>query len=628
MTTHPPQQLSDLHTLLGTLYPPGGSASAADTPQLAPFCQTLGLATLIFLRAPGKLQGAEPATDPDAGHIACAYRDRTEGWLVARPQTGAPLEAEARCALVLAGERIALEISHRALEQSVAESALEAQAIEIISREMTWGSNIDTLLDVVLRQAVHISRAAGGALYLHTEQGAELSLQTGWPPGQNWGPARIPVGCGIVGWVAEHARALHTLDQGGSPGAGAEGHTNQLAVPLISQGTVIGVLSLESAGHTPFTPTHERVLAVFAAQAAKAIAAARLIRDLRKERDLRENILAGTPNGVITVDDQRRVVLMNKAARHLFATGEPPDGPPGSPIERYLPQAPFLERLHRVLEGDTETETLELAQGSGADRQQYSINLFRLRWGDEWGASLVIKDVTQQRKLDEHVLRMGRVASLGQLAAGIAHEIRNPLTGIGITLDILREEPGLSAAGLEMIGDISREIDRLEALIHGLLDFARPRQSEHRPMRLAKTLEWHRTFREQCRNKGVEFTLEMAANPKVTGDPERLKQLFLNLAINALDATEAGGSICLTAGVHDGPDGAEHARVVVSDTGRGMDTETLEQMFDPFFTTKSDGTGLGLSIVHSIVEQHGGHLEVTSTPGVGTTCRVKLPICG
>ena len=359
---------------------------------------------------------------------------------------------------------------------------------------------------------------------------------------------------------------------------------------------------------------------------AEAVATARLIRDLRAERDLRDTILAGTPYGVIAVDDGRRVILMNNAARHFFAGSEAPGAQRGNPIERYLPQAPFLERLQRVLGGATELETLDLGEESGPDQHHYLINIFQLRQGDDGGATVIVRDVTRQRKLDEQVLRMGRVASLGQLAAGIAHEIRNPLTGISITLDILREEPGLSGEGQEMISDISREIDRLEALIHGLLDFARPQQAQHRPMRLAKTLDWHRTFREQCRNKGLECTLEMDANPKVAGDPDRLKQLFLNLAINALDATDAGGRVTLRAGVDTAADGVERARVEVSDTGRGMDGQTLEQVFDPFFTTKSEGTGLGLSIAHSIAEQHGGSIEVTSVPGTGSTFRVDLPL--
>ena len=357
----------------------------------------------------------------------------------------------------------------------------------------------------------------------------------------------------------------------------------------------------------------------------EASAAARLIDGLRQERDLRENVLAGAPNGVIAVDAERRVILMNNAARHFFAEGEAPGLQQDNPVERYLPQQPLLERLQRVLSGASDMEVLELSQGAAAHRRDYLINISPLCRGEARGATLVARDMTEQRRLDEQVLRIGRVASLGRVAAGIAHEIRNPLTGISITLDILREEQGLSAEGQEMITDISREIDRLEALIHGVLDFARPQPVQHRPMRLAKALEWHRTFREQCRKKGLSCHLDLEANPKIQGDPERLKQLFLNLAINALDATDPGGRVTLRTCVDDSPEGRRQVWVEIQDTGRGMDEQTVQQVFDPFFTTKNEGTGLGLSIAHSIAEQHGGTIEVTSAPGAGTTFRVELP---
>ena len=143
-------------------------------------------------------------------------------------------------------------------------------------------------------------------------------------------------------------------------------------------------------------------------------------------------------------------------------------------------------------------------------------------------------------------------------------------------------------------------------------------------MRMAKALEWHRTFEKQCGRKGVVFFLDLGPNPKIEGDPEKLKQLFLNLAINALEVTPGGGEIRVR--VSSAEDG--WVRVVVEDTGPGMDPETLAHAFDPFFTTKNEGTGLGLAIAHSIVEQHGGRIDVESEPGRGTRFTVELPAHG
>jgi signal transduction histidine kinase len=238
---------------------------------------------------------------------------------------------------------------------------------------------------------------------------------------------------------------------------------------------------------------------------------------------------------------------------------------------------------------------------------------------------LVLQDLTDQKRLDEQVHRMARLASIGQLAAGIAHEIRNPLTGVGISLDILRDEAGLSLEGRGLLDDINREIDRLEHLIRGLLDFARPQPVHMHPLRIAGALQWLGTFREQCSKKGVRFHFELKDNPRIKGDREKLKQVFLNLAINALEATDQGDEVRIFAEAVSA-DGQPWARVVVEDTGRGMDGETAAQVFNPFFTTKSEGTGLGLAIAHSIVEQHGGRIDVQSSPGTGTRLVVELPV--
>jgi signal transduction histidine kinase len=388
----------------------------------------------------------------------------------------------------------------------------------------------------------------------------------------------------------------------------------------LSEGRVLGVLGVESSTEDAFSEAHEEIVGIFAAQAAKAIEAGRLFQTVRQERDFRERILGGTPNGVVALDPARRILWFNDAARRLLALDEGF----GNPIERYLPHPEFLESLRRVLGGEDALSAREMSLGAGLDARHLEVKVFPTGQGELGGAALILQDVTDRRRLDAQLDRMGRLASIGQLAAGVAHEIRNPLTGLGISIDILGEEEGLSASGRALLGDMAREIDRLEALIRGLLDFARPQPVRPRPMRVAKALEWQGTFREQCRKKGVRFDAELRGNPKLRGDPEKLKQLFLNLAINALEATEPGGEIRICCD-QVRLKGTAWVRVMVEDTGPGMDPEVLAQVFNPFFTTKSEGTGLGLAIAHSIVEQHGGRIDARSEPGAGTRFIVDLP---
>ncbi len=532
-----------------------------------------------------------------------------------RGRPGEPGVEEILMLRILA-HHVGLVLENQALHEANESRIRHLLAVQRVSREMTSTLDLDQLLGMVVNEALDLTGGEAGALYLLEPGGERLRLAAwaGAPPARE----EIPVGYGISGWVAHHGRPLRVTDAG-SEDAGYASRKNHLAVPLLSEGRVVGTLSLEAGGDRPFTPTHEEVLGIFAAQAAKAIEASRFLRQIREERDLRDGILSGTPNGVISVDARRRVALMNPAARRVLEVSEDPEG---QPLERYLSEPAFLEGLRRVLGGESSLEEVPVTRGTGPGACHLLLSVFPLGEGASRGATVIVQDLTERRRLDEGVQRMARLASIGQLAAGIAHEIRNPLTGMAISLDILREEEGMSEAGRGLVEDIHREIDRLESLIRGLLDFARPQPVEARPMRVAKALEWHRTFEKQCREKGVTLTVDLGPNPKVQGDPEKLKQLFLNLAINALEATPPGGRIRIEARRLAG---TPWVRVIVEDTGSGMDPEILAQVFDPFFTTKHEGTGLGLSIAHSIVDQHGGRIDAESEPGRGTRFTVDLP---
>ncbi|MDW7709309.1 MAG: GAF domain-containing protein [Deferrisomatales bacterium] len=539
-------------------------------------------------------------------------------WVRARPT----MLAAAPGVLATVAGHVGLVLRTRELLEGNLGKIQQILALQRVSRQMTSGAELGGLLRMVVQEALRLTEADGGALYLL--EGADpghlsLAAWAGEPPPP--GRERVPLGYGIVGWVARGGGPLRVSDRGaGREGTAYASRRSQLAVPLVSDARVLGVLAVEGSREESFSPNHEELLGLFAAQAAKAIEARRYLQEIREERDLREQILDGTPNGVIAVDSQRRVILMNGAARSFLGIEEAPEG---NPLERYLMSPPFLERVNRVLGGEDSSETCEIGPEGRLEARCLLASVFALGPRPR-GATVILQDFTEHRRLDERVQRMSRLASLGQLAAGIAHEIRNPLTGVGISLDILREEPGLSGDGRALLDDINREIDRLETLIRGILDFARPQPPQFRVMRVAKALEWHRTFEEQCRKRSIRFRCDLRGNPKVRGDPEKLKQLFLNLAINALDAVPAGGEIRVWT---DRVGGKPHpwARVSVEDSGSGMDEETLAQVFNPFYTTKNEGTGLGLSIAHSIVEQHRGRIDVQSRPGRGSRFIVDLP---
>ena len=497
-----------------------------------------------------------------------------------------------------------------------------AVAIKALGDGVALDGDPDALFNLILTHAVSLVGGKAGGFYLVDGEAGEVRLVASRPRGEK----PIRAGKGSESTIADPTGQMATALKAGRDGFALKRlGTNRVAATVATEGKLLGLLVLAWEGERRFGAVEKRSLAAYAQVAAKFLSAATAIRELEGERDLLENILGGTPNGVIALDQNRRVIMMNKAARRYILPERMAEAVKGNPVERYLPQPEFAAKLADVLAKRSDLEKMELNLGEGTGKKNYSLKIFNLSRGPLNGATIILQDLTEQRKLDEEVARMGRVASIGQLAAGVAHEIRNPLTGIAITLDILRDQEKLTRGGTEMIEDISREIDRLETLIRGLLDFARPQDARRRPMRLAKALEWHRTFQEQCRKKGVAFSLELEANPKIEGDPERLKQLFLNLALNALDATEAGGKVTIRATLDASTRLNERVKVEVRDTGKGMDAQTVQRIFDPFFTTKNEGTGLGLSIAHSIVGQHAGAMDVASTPGIGTTFTVNLP---
>lgn len=227
---------------------------------------------------------------------------------------------------------------------------------------------------------------------------------------------------------------------------------------------------------------------------------------------------------------------------------------------------------------------------------------------------------------DLHQREMARaehLATLGELAAGLAHEIRNPLAGIAGVVDIMGRELPTNSASRTVIGDVHREILHIQAILNDLLSYARPRPPNFHPANLNTTIEQAVVLsRQQVRTKPIQVTFEPnPALPLVEHDPALIQQVALNLLLNGIQAISGTGE------VHVALSQERDAVVIqVSDTGRGIPAEALPRIFKPFFTTRTEGTGLGLSLANSIVQSHGGRIDVTSAPGKGSQFKVSLPL--
>lgn len=224
--------------------------------------------------------------------------------------------------------------------------------------------------------------------------------------------------------------------------------------------------------------------------------------------------------------------------------------------------------------------------------------------------------------LENRIKRVEKMASLGEMAAGLAHEIKNPLASIAGSIQMLKEDLSGPSHQSKLMEIVLRETDRLSTLVTSFLMFARPPQGSPRVFDLAKLLgDTFALFKKDMhRRKHIEFQLELQEGLWVRLDPEQIKQVVWNLLLNAAEAIESKGKIALRM------EGNRQNQAVISiqDTGSGMSSETLEAVFNPFFSTKSNGTGLGLSIVHSIVDSHNGWLDVKSQVGVGTQFTLRF----
>ncbi|HEX5773485.1 MAG TPA: ATP-binding protein [Geomobilimonas sp.] len=230
--------------------------------------------------------------------------------------------------------------------------------------------------------------------------------------------------------------------------------------------------------------------------------------------------------------------------------------------------------------------------------------------------------------IEEQLRRAERLSALGELSAVLAHEIRNPLGSIRGTAEILRDDYRPGDRKYEFLEILFKETDRLNRVVEDFLGLARPVAAERETCDLVSELrEVQSLLAGEAASRGVRLRLELADLPPVRGDREKLRQVFLNLALNGIQATDRGGSLTIRSALFPVPEGAP-ARIELSfaDTGAGIAPEQLARIFEPFFTTKEGGTGLGLAIAQKIVESHGGTIDVTSEVGKGTTFTVRLPV--
>ncbi|HEX4460384.1 MAG TPA: ATP-binding protein [Polyangia bacterium] len=345
-----------------------------------------------------------------------------------------------------------------------------------------------------------------------------------------------------------------------------------------------------------------------------------LLRDLAA---LHADVIRGLTSGLVTIGRDERVLTFNAAAAEI--TGRSAIGAVGKKIHEVMPGLGALiesagdgalRRGHALQpvtrDGLIEERTLGVSVSPLVDANGRLI-----------GRILNFQDLTEVRRLEAAVLRAERLAAVGRLAAGVAHEIRNPLAAISGSIELLSQSIPSDAAkeNRELMAIVLRETERLNRLITDLLGFARPRQLEPQRLDVAATLqEMLRVFENDKRLVGAHVELAAPSPVWVDADAEQLRQIVWNLLRNAAEA--APGQPITVEARSDG----EQAIVRVRDRGPGISAEHRARVFEPFFSTKEGGTGLGLATVHRIIEEHRGAIEIDCPPEGGTIVTIRLPL--
>ncbi|MDH4163184.1 MAG: ATP-binding protein [Nitrospirota bacterium] len=343
-------------------------------------------------------------------------------------------------------------------------------------------------------------------------------------------------------------------------------------------------------------------------------------------RVLQDHILRSVGSGITTMDMSGKITSWNNAAENI--TGY------GLDEIRDLWTQVFGESI-KGLFGRTEDLRAGPVRFEGKIPKKngveavlgFTASLLKDESDDVRGIILTFQDITRLVQMEEKIRRQERLATVGSLAAGIAHEIRNPLASLSGSIQMLREELVLSNENRNLMDIVLRETDRLNTIITEFLDYARPKTSSMTTIPIATLMQDTVVLFRNSRNFSDSITIQCDIDESVSihGDPSRIRQVLWNLLINASQAIEPPGTITLTAACARQNE-SDAVVITVADTGTGIDRESLPMIFDPFFTTKSDGTGLGLAIAYRIIEDHQGTIDVKSVVGKGTIFTMTLPI--
>lgn len=518
----------------------------------------------------------------------------------------------------------------------IRQKELLLKALIDIGQQLASTTDLDELLNRILTISREVFRFENAIIRLLDADRGLLVTAASYGYAEAAVRPEIRIGQGVMGKVAELGKPILVADVAALPDyvQGISNARSELAVPLLAREKLIGVFNVESPQPDAFCEEDVVPLMTMAGQAAIAIENARLYENLRTISDryqqlhqFNSRILKSANLGIYTIDSNMRITSWNRRMEEMSGLSE--EDALGCDLFKLFPgleDEGFAERIRRVLQrGQADKVRLTHRNMKGELRFQKR-RLSPLKDGSiTTGVVVIVEDVTEFKRLLEQTIQSEKLAEVGRLSAGIAHEVNNPLAVISYAAQLLLREEELPPFQKELAERIDSEVDRLKALTGSLLSFSRAKEMFRRETDLNDVLrDVLRLVRYELHRHSIVIEEEYAALPTIQADPNKLKQVFINLIMNASQVMPDGGKLSVRTGLVAG----EEVEAIITDTGPGISSILHEKIFEPFFSTKreGEGTGLGLYICRNIVIEHEGRLLLESAPGQGANFRVILPI--
>ncbi|MBW1709815.1 MAG: PAS domain S-box protein [Deltaproteobacteria bacterium] len=412
---------------------------------------------------------------------------------------------------------------------------------------------------------------------------------------------------------------------------------SRLYLPLVARDKTVGLFSLTKFASQPFEDSEVRVLTIISDQAAATLASLRLLDELAQanlllkesERQAREtslyleSLFEAANDVIFTLDFEGRITYVN---RKVEEWGYDKENLISRPLSELVSEPGQAQGLTEQLKAQG-TQILELAMRSPAHgRRDVLFSISRLEADSSQDSNYLVlaRDITEHKQLEKQLFHSEKLASIGILAAGIAHEIGNPLSAISGYTQILQSGEVSEVETQEYLDAVASQAKRIQRIIENLLDYSRPSAGVRSELNVGETVRTVMSMLGSQRAfKGLEIKFNLSDDlPTVNMDRDHLAQLIINVALNAAQAMQGDGSLEITTTLQEG-----QIQIRLSDSGPGIPEKIRDRIFDPFFTTKSvgEGTGLGLSICHKIAESYNGGVTFDSSPGQGTVFVISLP---